>query len=218
MLTDQIDINDNHYHFDLDKKVLFNAQSTLLDHPNKVSLIAYTRTCNFKCYGCHNMKHLKHQENLNAFSLRSLINMLQDNFFDLFIMSGGECTLDVDIISMLYLIKHNTKVPVRIDSNGTKPTLISMLKDWNLIDGVALDIKYPYWKGISNVLTNVIGCNTTTEILQNISKTIDIVDGMPYTLYRTVQYPVLPESYIDDIRTYMHKFKSPHYINKYYDL
>ena len=42
---------------------------------------------NFKCYGCHNMKHLKHQENLNAFSLRSLISMLQDNFFDLFILS-----------------------------------------------------------------------------------------------------------------------------------
>lgn len=211
-------INNSSRYFDCDRKVVFNVQSTLLDHPNCISLIGYTRTCNFTCFGCHNMQHLKCQENLKGYSMNDLIHMLKDSFFDLFILSGGESTLNRDVYDMLDTIKQNTTIPIRIDSNGMCPNVINTLKKQKLIDGAAIDIKYPYWLGNSDELETIIGRSLNQDNIDSILSTIDIVDGMPYTLFRTVEYPILSKSHLGDIVTYMKKFKSPHYVNKFYQL
>lgn len=200
------------------RSLFVNHQTTFMDHPNKVSLIMYVRKCNWKCFGCHNMKHLIRDDEVKYISLEKIITLMNSSFYDLLIISGGECTLyDERILNDLKYIKSNTNKPVRLDSNGTNPKFLKYCFDNNIIDGVAIDVKYTYWNirdpEKMKIITGIdnINCNDILESMK-------VSDGKEYSLFRTVKYPIFNQEDIDEITKYMKQFKSPHYFHNFYQL
>lgn len=114
---------------------------SLLDYPNKVSCILFTRTCNFRCPFCHNgLTLLEDHETVVTFD--EVISFLKkrQGILDGVVISGGEPTLMPDLVEKIRIIK-DLGFLVKLDTNGTNPDTLLDLLDEHLIDYVAMDIK-----------------------------------------------------------------------------
>ncbi len=159
-------------------------KSSLLDYPDKISAIVFTRGCNFNCGYCHNPNLL------NPKSKNDIINT--DVFFDFLkkrqgkldgvVITGGEATLQKDLIPFIKRIKELNFL-VKLDTNGYKPDIIDDLLNKNLIDYIAMDIKAPLDK--YSFITN------TKVDTSKIKDSIDIImhSNIDYE-FRTTVLPV----------------------------
>ena len=114
---------------------------SLLDFPNKVSCILFTRTCNFRCPFCHNgLTLLEDFETEVPFD--EVISFLKkrQGVLDGVVISGGEPTLMPDLAEKLRVIK-DLGYAVKLDTNGSNPDILQDLLDDGLVDYVAMDIK-----------------------------------------------------------------------------
>ena len=128
---------------------------SLLDYPNKVSCILFTRTCNFRCPFCHNGLTVLQADTYISFN--DILTYLQSRkgLIDAVVVSGGEPTLMPDLKEKIIKLKEMGFL-VKLDTNGTNPEVIKDLYENHLIDYVAMDIKnsldkYPLTVGTKNV-------------------------------------------------------------------
>ena len=120
---------------------------TLLDYPKKSACILFTVGCNFRCGYCHNPQFVL-PEQIKTYKAKNLIpeekffNFLKTrkNLLDGVVISGGEPTLQPDLIQFCKKIKDEGFL-VKLDTNGTAPKTIQELIDKNLVDYIAMDIK-----------------------------------------------------------------------------
>ena len=114
---------------------------SLLDYPNKVSCILFTRTCNFRCPFCHNgLTLLEDFETEVPFD--EIVSFLKkrQGILDGVVISGGEPTLMPDLAEKIRVIK-DLGFLVKLDTNGSNPDILLDLLEEGLIDYVAMDIK-----------------------------------------------------------------------------
>ncbi|MCR4911497.1 MAG: anaerobic ribonucleoside-triphosphate reductase activating protein [Bacilli bacterium] len=114
---------------------------SLLDYPNKMSCILFTRTCNFRCPFCHNgLTLLEDYETVVPFD--EVISFLKkrQGILDGVVISGGEPTLMPDLADKLRIIK-DLGYLIKLDTNGSNPDILLDLIEEGLIDYVAMDIK-----------------------------------------------------------------------------
>ena len=114
---------------------------SLLDYPNKVSCILFTRTCNFRCPFCHNgLTLLEDFETEVPFD--EIVSFLKkrQGILDGVVISGGEPTLMPDLADKIRVIK-DLGFLVKLDTNGSNPDILLDLLEEGLIDYVAMDIK-----------------------------------------------------------------------------
>lgn len=131
-------------------------KTTLLDYPWKVSTIVFTLWCNFRCHYCHNYEFVL-PENTKEF-LNDLIpevaffNFLQSRkwLLDWVVISWWEPTLQRDLYEFIKKIKDMWFL-VKLDTNGRDPNILKKLIDENLLDYIAMDIKYSFSK--YNIIT-----------------------------------------------------------------
>ena len=119
---------------------------SLLDYPDKVSCILYTRGCNFRCPFCHNGLTLL--ENVSDFiPFEEILSFLRKRIgiLDGVVISGGEPTLMPDLKEKIKAIKALGFL-VKLDTNGSNPDLLEELMEEELIDYVAMDIKNSLFK------------------------------------------------------------------------
>ncbi len=114
---------------------------TLLDYPGRLASTVFLAGCNFRCPFCHNASLVLggndekiSTDELLAF-LKSRVGKLQG-----VCITGGEPTLYRELPSLIYNIKE-LGLLVKLDTNGTNPTLLSSLISDGLIDYCAMDIK-----------------------------------------------------------------------------
>lgn len=197
--------------------MFFNLQCSLVDHPETISAVVYTRFCNWNCWGCHNMKYLLKGKDLVSYTMEDIIKAAKNPLVELLIITGGEPLIQGDeFIDALRYLRQNIEKPIRLDTNGTSPELVKQVKEEGLVDGFAVDVKFPYWlEDHDNILQKITG---TKDIDKSaILKTMKLVDGMPFSLFRTVRYPILSNDLLSCITTYMKdNFTSPHFVNTYY--
>ena len=114
---------------------------SLLDFPNKVSCILFTRTCNFRCPFCHNGLTLLEDFETEV-SFDEIISFLKkrQGVLDGVVISGGEPTLMPDLAEKLRIIK-DLGFAVKLDTNGSNPDILQDLLEDGLVDYVAMDIK-----------------------------------------------------------------------------
>lgn len=113
---------------------------SLIDYPGKVSAVFFTIGCNFKCPHCYNIDLVL--KKLKPLPDKKIEEFLEErkNFINAVILSGGEPTLQEDIIDFAQKIKkHN--LYLGIETNGHKPEILSRMIDGNLLDFIAMDIK-----------------------------------------------------------------------------
>ena len=114
---------------------------TLLDYPGETSCIAWFAGCNMRCVYCHNPSILlsrgeKEDAELLAFleKRRGLLSAV--------VFSGGEATLNEGLPEVARKAK-DLGYKIKLDTNGTRPEVLTRLWKAGALDYVALDYKTP---------------------------------------------------------------------------
>lgn len=119
---------------------------TLLDYPDRIAATVFTAGCNFRCPFCHNPELVLPELLLDGNSRldESFFSELEDRrgFLDAIVVSGGEPTLQDDLLQILRRIK-GLGYLIKLDTNGTRPDLIQGSLERGLVDFIAMDIKAP---------------------------------------------------------------------------
>jgi len=215
------------------KSIFYKTEiiETYKDHPNKYSLVIFTVKCNFKCFHCHNYKELN-ESFPETYKLEELIEKIKEleeiGIYDLLIICGGEPTIHGKrLIEQVKEIRKNIKLPIRLDTNGSNPKVIKELIDKKLIDGVAMDIKFPYWNFFKKEKEDkiryekIIGIKFTKTLQKNLMESIDLIVknlNNEFSLFRTVKYPILKENEILEIKEFLNKkgWKGCYQTNEFY--
>lgn len=130
---------------------------TLLDYPENIACIIFTRGCNLRCPFCHNSSLLEFENKDSKFSEKEIFDYLEKRkkILDGVCITGGEPLLQLDIKEFIKKIK-NLNLKVKLDTNGTNYLKLKELIEENLVDYVAMDIKnvydkYPITTGVKNL-------------------------------------------------------------------
>ncbi|MCQ3034765.1 MAG: anaerobic ribonucleoside-triphosphate reductase activating protein [Bacilli bacterium] len=114
---------------------------SLVDYDEKVACTLFMEGCNFRCPFCHNSQ-LVNKENNTPIPWEEIKVFLKRRVgvMDAVVITGGEPTLMPDLEEKIKDIK-SFGYEVKLDTNGTNPTLIKKLVSEGLIDYIAMDIK-----------------------------------------------------------------------------
>jgi pyruvate formate lyase activating enzyme len=120
--------------------------TSLIDYPKTVSCVVFLGKCNFSCPFCHNYEIVldKYIDNNPDISKEEIIKKISDraNFIEGVVITGGEPTLNDDLIDFMSKIKSiNSNLKIKLDTNGSNPDILKKIIDDNLVDYIALDIK-----------------------------------------------------------------------------
>ncbi len=181
---------------------------TLLDYPNHVAAIIFTQGCNFKCPYCHNSSLIKNTSN-NLISEEEIFDYLEKrkNVLDGVSISGGEPLIQKDLKEFIKKVK-KLGYDIKLDTNGSMPSVLKELINEKLIDYVAMDIKasldkYPL----------VTGVNYNLDKLKESIKIIE-ESKMEYEFRTTVIKEIHTTEDIKKILSLINK-KSPYYIQNF---
>jgi len=118
-------------------------KNSLIDYPGKLCSVIFSSGCNFDCPYCHNPDLVRStstcQTTINS---DEIVKFLAERrrFLDGVVISGGEPTLQHDLVDFCKKIKH-LGFPVKLDTNGSRPQVLHYLIKESLIDYVAMDLK-----------------------------------------------------------------------------
>jgi len=170
-------------------------KSSLLDYPDKISAIIFTQGCNFRCSYCHN-KELIIQKPVNtSINPEEILSFLEKrrNKLDAVVITGGEPTLQPDLIEFMQKIKKSGFL-IKLDTNGSNPDVLGEAIRRKLADYIAMDIKAPLEK--YQVITN---CKVDIE---KIKESVDLIKNsdVKYEFRTTVLRSQLSEEDILQIK------------------
>ncbi|NGX28685.1 MAG: 7-carboxy-7-deazaguanine synthase [Candidatus Anoxychlamydiales bacterium] len=117
---------------------------SLINYPKKTSALIFTQGCGFLCQYCHNPELVlkkRFQPPIDEDTVLTFLKKRQ-NQLDAVVISGGEPTLQKDLIPFIKKIK-DLNFLIKLDTNGIHPKIIKNLLDENLLDYIAMDIKAP---------------------------------------------------------------------------
>ncbi|MDK2820822.1 MAG: pyruvate formate lyase activating enzyme [Clostridia bacterium] len=138
-------------------------QTSMVDYPGNVCTTLFYGGCNFSCPWCHNADLVKRPFTLPEISIEEAMALLlkRKSWIKAVCLSGGEPTLDKDLLLMLEKLKENG-FKVKLDTNGSQPQVLGEVLAAGLIDYIAMDIKAPPKK--YHILTGVeVGLKAINE-------------------------------------------------------
>jgi pyruvate formate lyase activating enzyme len=165
---------------------------TLLDYPNHLAAIVFTRGCNFRCHFCYNPGLVWPQPEKDKENIKKEKGLLPPSVDDLFlflkkrigrlegvVITGGEPTLHADLPEFIKTIKDMGYL-VKLDSNGTNPLMLEKLIKLSLIDYIAMDIKATpaKYEKVAGVPVNYNNLKKSVKIIMN--------SGLSYEFRTTV--------------------------------
>jgi pyruvate formate lyase activating enzyme len=169
---------------------------SLIDYPGKISAVIGTQGCNMRCFWCHNGYLIPYDYSASRQPVeeKEFFQFLEErvNFLDAVVISGGEPTLHHDLLAFCERIKE-LGFYVKLDTNGTNPSMLRKLMDNNLLDYVAMDIK-------TNAARYDKLCREKIE-LDDILASINIImeANMPYEFRTTCVKPFVCRDNIEDV-------------------
>ena len=208
---------------------------SMLDYPEHLSAIIFTKGCNFRCQYCYNPmlvlpegadkpKNIDSTENGNhKFSDEEIeeVNseISENDLFDFLnkrvgklegiVITGGEPTLHPDLPEFIDKIR-DLGFKIKLDTNGTNPEMLQKLIINKQIDYIAMDLK-----GTEESYSEVTGVPVD---LENIKKCIKIImeSGVSYEFRTTVvpelikleDIPVMGEMIKGADKWFLQQFKS----------
>jgi len=162
---------------------------SLVDWDEKVSSTIFLANCNMCCPFCYNVALVLYPEKLRTISFEEIAEYLERNrkWIDGVVITGGEPTIHTDLPNLCGKIK-KLGFSVKIDTNGTNPTMIRDLVDKKFVDYIAMDIKAPLEQ---NKYHMAVGINTP-NLLDEIQETIDnLLDSQIDYEFRTTVVPTI---------------------------
>lgn len=114
-------------------------KQTLIDYDKKIAAEVFTSGCNFKCPSCHSKHIINGNGNYNEEDIFSYLSKAK-GFIDGFVICGGEPTIYSDLCDFAKKLK-NMNLNVKLDTNGSNPSMLKKLLEGKLIDYAAMDVK-----------------------------------------------------------------------------
>lgn len=113
---------------------------SMVDWDTKIVCTLFASGCNFRCPFCHNASlALSNQAPLDENEIFDYLEK-RKGLLDGVCVSGGEPTLSHDLEDFIGKIKA-LGYKVKLDTNGTNPTMVQNLINKGLVDYIAMDIK-----------------------------------------------------------------------------
>lgn len=144
-------------------------KNSLIDFPGTIACVVFTSGCNFRCPYCHNPELAAGPVNgTGPLAMEDIFSFLtaRKGWVDGVVITGGEPCLQPDLDDFIRQIKQ-MGLTVKLDTNGSCPTVLSRLLDRSLVDYVAMDIKTGPDR-YSEIMTSGAG-------MVNISQSIDLI-------------------------------------------
>ncbi|MGW8289477.1 MAG: anaerobic ribonucleoside-triphosphate reductase activating protein [Candidatus Bathyarchaeia archaeon] len=169
---------------------------SFVDWDSNIAAVIFLPNCNFRCPFCHNVNLVSNPEKNETIPFEEVENQLKRHkgWIDGVCITGGEPTLHADLPELCSKIK-KMGFQVKLDTNGTNPTLLKELLKKGLIDYVAMDIKAPltvdkYSKACDFDVEKLLG-NVKESIKTLMESSIDYE-------FRTTVVPTIHD--VEDIR------------------
>jgi pyruvate formate lyase activating enzyme len=117
-------------------------KSSLIDYPGLISCVLFVPGCNYSCFYCHNRSLLDGTHILLTPHYVSDFLKKRAGLLDGVVISGGEPTLQSDLLPFLEKIRA-LGYRIKLDTNGSRPQIIEEVLKRSLCDYVAVDYKAP---------------------------------------------------------------------------
>jgi pyruvate formate lyase activating enzyme len=116
--------------------------ASVIEYPGHIADVLYVGACNFRCPFCYNVDLVLRHQQMSDLEEAPLIQHLRvrAGFVDALVISGGEPTLQPDLISFLRQVRQ-TGIKIKLDTNGYRPDVLGQCLERGLLDYVAMDIK-----------------------------------------------------------------------------
>jgi pyruvate formate lyase activating enzyme len=170
-------------------------KQSLIDFPGKISCVLFASGCNFICPYCHN-------PDLVRGGIKQSLLLKEDGIYDFLekrkgflegvVISGGEPTLQRNLSTVCHNIKQ-LGYPVKLDTNGSRPDVLTRLIRDRRVDYIAMDIKTD-----PEAYPQDISCNENTEsILESIA--LIMAADISYEFRTTCLKPFVDDTVIETI-------------------
>lgn len=188
-----------------DKKAIYSITPfSLLDYPDKSSCIFWFAGCNMKCGYCYNPE-IVFGKGIVSYSEAFSFLKRRVNLLDAVVFSGGECLIHKDIIDVIRAVKE-LGFCVKIDTNGSKPTVLEKLLEQELVDYIALDFKGP-----KNKFQQIAKLNSYSAFVKSLSLLTN--SKIPFEIRTTFHSTLLTKDDIKEMHDLLVKWN---YQKKYY--
>ncbi len=187
-------------------------KSTLLDYPKHLAATIFVGGCNMRCPFCHNgslVLRPQSQPIIPADDILSYLNK-RKSILEGVCITGGEPTLYTDLPNFISQIK-DIGLKVKLDTNGTNPTMMGTLIDSKLIDYVAMDIKNSKEKYISTAGNKDISMDKIEE-----SVSLLLSEGIDYEFRTTIVNELHQEQDMNSIGDWIRGARA-YYLQSYMD-
>lgn len=142
--------------------------SGMLDWPGKIAATVFLGGCNFRCPYCHNAEIVVNADMYETIDEDSLISYLNSRkmWVEHMVVTGGEPTIARRLPEFLAKLKANG-FKVKLDTNGSKPKVLSLLIKENLVDYIAMDVKGPFsrYPELVRVPVDIEGIKDSVKII-----------------------------------------------------
>ncbi len=118
------------------------VKSSLIDYPGLVSCVLFVPGCNYSCFYCHNRSLIDGSHILMTPHYVEDFLRKRSGLLDGVVISGGEPTLQNDLISSMLMLKLKG-YKVKLDTNGSRPDVVEEILKLGLCDYFAVDYKAP---------------------------------------------------------------------------
>ncbi len=119
-------------------------EASFLDWPGRVASVVFLPSCNLRCPYCHNSGLVLTPDNFDEISIDGILSGIEENagFVDGVVVTGGEPTVSGGLFELLERFRL-MGMPVKLDTNGTRPEVIENIIENGLVSAVAMDVKAP---------------------------------------------------------------------------
>ncbi len=168
---------------------------SLSDFPGTVAAVLFTQGCNFNCPYCHNRRLIPRSGGVRCREAMAPV-LARKGRIQGVVVTGGEPTLQPGLISLLEYLK-GEGFKVKLDTNGSRPSVLRRLLEAGLLDFVALDVKAPPGK-----YRAVAGHGADAEAVEH-SMTLLASSGVPHLFRTTWDTSLLTQDDIEAIRRWI---------------
>lgn len=144
--------------------------ASFLDWEGHVSAVIFCLGCNFRCPWCHNGGlALGDGEKLDLGKILADVER-RAAFLDGVVISGGGPTLQPGLPDLARAITE-LGLPVKLDTNGSRPEVIDALLNEGLVEHIAMDVKAPLgaaaYRRLTGVAADVEKIRASMEIIKS---------------------------------------------------
>jgi pyruvate formate lyase activating enzyme len=151
-------------------------KKSINDFPGYVSAVVFTQGCNFNCIYCYNQPLIPiHNKNVTLKKNKDVISWIERhrNLLDAVCITGGEPTIHQSLICFLRKIKQ-LGLMIKLDTNGSNPSMLRELISSKLVDYVALDIKTVL---LPTRYSELIGIKSVKQKISYVKESIGILEA-----------------------------------------